>query len=149
MTFEDEFKELYNNGDDWSESALFYAQDVKELIVKNTISKVRVREAIEKRKLNAVKENNDDKLSKIQKAVYKKVADMTIPGFVKQPAGWLDTKEKGIHPTLKPIQRTPRTTEKGIYGEVDKFWQQIELGIPVLRKNVPKSKYSGITKVKR
>lgn len=80
------------------------------------------------------KKNHDTILNKVEDAVYKKVADMTIPGFIKQPASWMDTKEEGIHPMGVPIKRIP----KG--DELEKFWQTLELGIPGLRQEVPKSK---------
>ncbi len=76
--------------------------------------------------------NADQMENKISDAVNQKIANMLIPGVVKQTAQHLDTKEAGLHPYLAPIQRRP----KG--GGLEKFLQEIELGIPVLRKNVPK-----------
>jgi regulator of replication initiation timing len=75
--------------------------------------------------------SEDKGLEMAQKAAYKKIADMTIPGFIKQPAQWLDTKEKGVHPMEAPIRRTPQGSE------FQKFWQTMELGLPYLRTNVP------------
>jgi len=83
------------------------------------------------------RQNNDKKLTKIENAIMKKVGDITIPGFVKQPAGWLDTKDKGIHPMGTPIQRSPDG------NTLERFWQTIELGLPILRTNVPKSGTGG------
>ena len=71
---------------------------------------------------------------KIVDAVGKKVADMTIPGFIKQPAQWMDTKEPGIHPMGEINKRKPTG------NMMERFWQNIEMGIPVLRQNVPISK---------
>lgn len=77
---------------------------------------------------------DDNRWQMIQKAITKKVADMAIPGFSKQAAGWIDTKTPGFHPMDNPIQRTP----KGNW--LEKFWETLELGIPGLRSNVPKGK---------
>lgn len=80
------------------------------------------------------KKDNSSVIDKIQDAVSKKMVDMGIPGFVKQPAGWIDTKESGIHPMGDPIKRTPQ-------GDwMNRFWQTFELAIPGLRDNVPLSK---------
>ena len=59
---------------------------------------------------------------------------MTIPGFIKQPAQWMDTKEPGIHPMGEINKRKPTG------NMMERFWQNIEMGIPVLRQNVPISK---------
>jgi Serine/Threonine/Tyrosine Kinase found in polyvalent proteins len=77
------------------------------------------------------KKSKEDKLDKVENAVFRKVADMTVPGFIKQPAGWMDTKEKGIHPMGTPINRNPTG------NELDRFWQTFESNLPILRKNVP------------
>lgn len=78
--------------------------------------------------------NKDKTLGKVEDAVFKKVADMLIPGFLKQGAGWGDTKEPGIHPMGVPKKRYPTG------NELERFWQTIELGIPKLRENVPEKK---------
>jgi len=77
------------------------------------------------------KKDPDEISTKITKAVAKKFTDMSVPGFVKQPAQWIDTKEKGIHPMGEPIKRTPQGTD------LEKAWQTFELAIPLLRENVP------------
>lgn len=79
------------------------------------------------------KKDNNTKMTKVEDAVFRKVADMTEPGFLKQPAGWLDTKDAGIHPMGTPIKRKPDGSL------LDRFWQTMELGIPGLRKNVPEA----------
>ena len=56
---------------------------------------------------------------------------MTIPGFIKQPAGWLDTGEKGIHPMGTPVQRKPQG------DALERAWQTLEMNLPGLRQNVP------------
>jgi hypothetical protein len=73
-----------------------------------------------------------DAVGKASDIMAKKIADMVEPGFMKQTATSLDTKEgKGFYPMGETIKRYPA-------GEVsDRFWQQFELGIPGLRKNVP------------
>lgn len=88
------------------------------------------------------KKDPDKKLNQIENAVFKKIADMTIPGFVKQPAAWMDTKEPGFHPSGEPIKRS-------VDGNmVERFWQTMELGLPFLRSNVPltgsKFDYKGV-----
>lgn len=65
-------------------------------------------------------------------AIARKVTDMAVPGFIKQPAQWIDTKEKGWHPMGEVNKRYP-TSDK----LMERFWQQIELALPVLRTNVP------------
>lgn len=79
-----------------------------------------------------VNKKEDDKIGKASDAVAKKIADMVVPGFSKQVAASFDTKEgKGFRPMGETIKRYPA-------GEwSDRFWQQFELGIPGLRKNVP------------
>ena len=75
---------------------------------------------------------NVDITGKASDIVTKKIADMVEPGLMKQIATSYDTKEgKGFHPMGETVKRYPA-------GEIsDRFWQQFELGIPGLRKNVP------------
>jgi hypothetical protein len=79
-----------------------------------------------------VNKKEDDKVGAASDVVAKKIADMTVPGFSKQIAASFDTKEgKGFRPMGETIKRYPA-------GEwSDRFWQQFELGLPGLRKNVP------------
>lgn len=82
------------------------------------------------------KSNEDKVIDKVQDAVSKKIADMVIPGLVKQPAQWLDTNEPGLHPTKNYIYRKPQ-------GDfIEKLYQNIELGIPYMRQDVPVGKTS-------
>jgi len=75
-------------------------------------------------------EKEEDKAKRI---AGKKVADVFIPGIIKEIAGELDTKEgKGWHPMGEVIKRESK-------GD-DIFWQEIKKGIPVLRESVPKKK---------
>lgn len=69
---------------------------------------------------------------KIGDAIFKKFVDMGVPGFVKQPAQWLDTKEPGLHPINQVIPRYPKSEDL-----LDRAWEQFELSIPFLRQNVP------------
>jgi hypothetical protein len=70
----------------------------------------------------------------IQNRIFKKVTDMAIPGVIKQPASWMDTKE-GFSLKEKPIQRKPE-------GDwLNRFWQTFEMNIPGLRQNVPEAHY--------
>jgi hypothetical protein len=73
-----------------------------------------------------------DAVGKASDIMAKKIADMVEPGLMKQIATSYDTKEgKGFRPMGETIKRYPA-------GETaDRFWQQFELGIPGLRKNVP------------
>ncbi len=85
------------------------------------------------------KQNDDKKQTKILDAVSKKITDMSVPGFVKQTAQWMDTNEKGIHPLGEINKRKPQGTD------MEKFWQTFELAIPKLRENVPISSLSLIS----
>ena len=78
------------------------------------------------------KKKDVDFAGKSADIIAKKIADMVEPGFMKQIATSYDTKEgKGFHPMGETIKRYPA-------GELsDRFWQQFELGVPGLRKNVP------------
>ena len=78
------------------------------------------------------KKKDVDFAGKSADIIAKKVADMVEPGFMKQIATSYDTKEgKGFDPMGETIKRYPA-------GELsDRFWQQFELGVPGLRKNVP------------
>lgn len=62
----------------------------------------------------------------------KKLADMTIPGFIKQPAQWMDTDQPGMHPMGDVNPRYPSSKDN-----LQRFWQGIEVNIPGLRENVP------------
>jgi hypothetical protein len=77
-------------------------------------------------------EKEDDKIGKAADVFAKKIADMTVSGLSKQVASSFDTKEgKGFRPMGETIKRYPA-------GEwSDRFWQQFELSLPGLRKNVP------------
>jgi hypothetical protein len=79
-----------------------------------------------------VNKKEDDKIGKAADILAKKISDMLLSGFSKQIATSFDTKEsKGFNPMGETTKRYPA-------GEwSDRFWQQFELGIPVLRKNVP------------
>jgi len=81
----------------------------------------------------ATKNKKDvDVVGKSSDIIAKKIADMVEPGMMKQIATSYDTKEgKGFHPMGETVKRYPA-------GEIsDRFWQQFEMGIPGLRKNVP------------
>lgn len=77
------------------------------------------------------KEGGDKKIDQTADVIGKKISDMAIPGFAKQFAQWTDTGEKGIHPMNEPIQRKPEGSN------LERIWQNIEMGLPVLRENVP------------
>ena len=78
-----------------------------------------------------------DVIGKASDIISKKISDMTVPGFVKQTAASYDTEEgKGFHPTSPTIKRYP----SGEAGE--RFWQNFEMSIPGLRKNVATEKKS-------
>jgi hypothetical protein len=79
-----------------------------------------------------VNKKEDDKVGAASDVVAKKIADMVVPGFSKQIAESFDKKEgKGFRPMGETIKRYPA-------GEwSDRFWQQFQLGLPGLRKNVP------------
>lgn len=80
----------------------------------------------------AVLSKDKNKVSdKISDAVSKKVADMTIPGIVKQPAEWLDTESGKFNPMEKPVRRKPEGSK------IERAVQTLEMGIPLLRENVP------------
>ena len=74
----------------------------------------------------------DNFKDKMVDAIGKKVADMTTPGFIKQPAQWMDTKEKGVHPMGEPIKRKPNSD-----NVLERLWQNLEMNLPGLRQNVP------------
>lgn len=85
------------------------------------------------------KKDSDAKEQKLSTLLAQKIVNMGVPGFVKQPAQWMDTQEPGIHPMSAPVKRSPQ-------GDMlDKFWQTFELAIPGLRKNVPESGDSGFS----
>lgn len=79
------------------------------------------------------KKDPDEITTKITTAVAKKFTDMGVPGFVKQPAQWLDTKEPELHPMGETTKRTPRGSN------LEKAWETFELSIPLLRENVSPS----------
>lgn len=66
---------------------------------------------------------------RIQDAVNRKLADLSIPGFLKQGAEYLDTDENG---------QTIKRKASGDWGE--RFVQTMEMGLPGLRQNVPEMK---------
>ena len=75
---------------------------------------------------------DDSKLKILQDASTQKLINLAVPGFLKQPAQWLDTQEgKGLHPMGTPIKRKP----EGDWG--DRFVQSLEMTIPGLRQKVP------------
>jgi regulator of replication initiation timing len=79
---------------------------------------------------------DESKWAIVKKAVADKVAGMVVPGFLKQPAQWLDTKEgAGLHPMGTPQDRKIPKDASGL----ETIWQSIELGVPLLRENVPLS----------
>jgi hypothetical protein len=86
----------------------------------------------------------DNFKDKMVDAIGKKVADMTIPGFIKQPAQWMDTKEKGVHPMGEPIKRKPNSD-----NVLERLWQNLEMNLPGLRENVPQSSGKGEKKEKK
>lgn len=83
--------------------------------------------------MSAALTTNKDMDKKVVDAVGKKVADMVVPGFVKQTATAGDVEEGGFDPFGKTIKRRPDRDA----SDLERFWQRIELSIPGLRQNVP------------
>ena len=74
---------------------------------------------------------NDTRAEKLNSAITKKVANMVIPGMVKQPAQWMDT-ESGKFSVTEPSVK--RKAEGGFF---ERMKQEFMLGIPGLRNKVP------------
>jgi regulator of replication initiation timing len=80
--------------------------------------------------------NEDSIWGKAKKAVNQKIANMVLPGALKQSAQWMDT-ESGKFSVTEPAVKRKAEYKPGVKGYFNSLMQEMMLGIPGLRNMVP------------